>query len=82
MSKLKAYEKVVMAHDELDDGTLVINFDVTDDANIVTRIGGYVMARQDDDDKCFYVTVISGNGDVRSDTVVPFEFVGEPEEEV
>ena len=53
MSKLKAYEKVVMAHDELDDGTLVINFDVTDDANIVTRIGGYVMARQDDDDKCF-----------------------------
>ena len=78
---LKAYEKVVMSADELDDGSMVINFDVTDDYNIPTRQGGYVMARQDDNDQCFYVVVCNANGDVMSKTVVPFDFIGEPEEE-
>ena len=71
---MKSYEKIVMTPDELDDGSVVINFDVTDDYNIPTRQGGYVMTRQDEDDKCFYVTVFNANGDLLSETVVPFKF--------
>jgi hypothetical protein len=71
---MKSYEKIVMTPDELDDGSVVVNFDVTDDYNIPTRQGGYVMARKDEDDKCFYVTVFNANGDVLSETVVPFNF--------
>jgi hypothetical protein len=73
---MKSYEKIVMTPDELDDGSVVVNFDVTDDYNIPTRQGGYVMARKDEDDKCFYVTVFNANGDVLSETVVPFNFMG------
>jgi hypothetical protein len=71
---MKSYEKIVMTHDELDDGSVVINFDITDDYNIPTKQGGYVMTRQDEDDKCFYVVVIDSKGDVLSETVVPFNF--------
>ena len=71
---MKSYEKIVMTPDELDDGSVVVNFDMTDDYNIPTRQGGYVMARKDEDDKCFYVAVINSNGDVLSETVVPFNF--------
>jgi hypothetical protein len=73
---MKSYEKIVMTHDELDDGSVVINFDITDDYNIPTKQGGYVMARQDKDNKCFYVVVIDSKGDVLSETVVPFNFMG------
>jgi len=73
---MKPYEKIVMTPDELDDGSVVINFDITDDYNIPTKQGGYVMTRQDEEDKCFYVTVFNANGDVLSETVVPFNFVG------
>ena len=72
---MEQYEKVVMSTDELDDGSMVINFDVTDDFNIPTRQGGYVMARQDDADECFYVSVCNANGDVISTTQVPFDFI-------
>ena len=73
---MEQYEKVVMSADELDDGSVVINFDVTDDYNIPTKQGGYVMARQDDADQCFYVSVFNAKGDVLSETVVPFNFIG------
>jgi hypothetical protein len=73
---MKSYEKIVMTPEELDDGSVVVNFDVTDDYNIPTRQGGYVMTRKDEDDKCFYVTVFNANGDVLSETVVPFNFMG------
>jgi hypothetical protein len=71
---MKNYEKIVMTPDELDDGSVVINFDVTDDYNIPSYQGGYVMARKDEEDSCFYVTVINADGDVLSETQVPFMF--------
>lgn len=73
--KLKSYEKIVMTTDDLDDGSVVVNFDVTDDYNIPTRTGGYVMTKQDDEDNCFYVTVFDQSGEVLSETTVPFKFV-------
>jgi hypothetical protein len=73
--KLKDYEKIVMNPEELDNGARVINFDVVDDYNIPTRQGGYVMARQDEDDNCFYVTVCDEQGNILSETVVPFKFM-------
>jgi hypothetical protein len=71
---MKNYEKIVMTPDELDDGSVVINFDVTDEYNIPSYQGGYVMARKDEEDNCFYVTVINADGDVLSETQVPFMF--------
>jgi len=71
---MKNYEKIVMTPDELDDGSVVINFDVTDEYNIPSYQGGYVMARKDEEDNCFYVTVINADGDVVSETQVPFMF--------
>lgn len=73
--KLKSYETPAMMVDGLDDGSVVINFNVTDEYNLSTRTGGYVMTRQDDGDKCFYVTVFNCDGDVLSETVVPFKFI-------
>jgi hypothetical protein len=74
MTDFRSYEKIAMNTDELDDGSVVINFDVTDDYNIVTRTGGYVMVRQDNDDECFYVATFNLKGDVVSESSVPFEF--------
>jgi hypothetical protein len=71
---MKSYEKIVMTPDELDDGSMVINFDVTDDYNIPTRQGGYVMVRKDLIDKCFSVVVIDVDGNALSETHVPFNF--------
>ena len=66
------YEKIVMTPDELDDGSVVINFDITDDYNIPTQQGGYVMARNEDDS--FVITVFDAEGDVVSETVLPHKF--------
>jgi hypothetical protein len=71
---METYEKIVMNTDELDDGSAVINFDITDDYNIPTKQGGYVIARKDEVDDCFCVTVFNADGDVLSETVVPFKF--------
>jgi hypothetical protein len=68
-------EKIVLTAETLDDESAVINFDV---CNIITgdaiKFGGYVMSRIDENDKCFYVTVFNGDGDVLSETTVPFDF--------
>ena len=71
---LKPYEKIVLAFDELDHLSACINFDVTDDYNLPTRQGGYVMARRDDEDSCFYIVVVNSDGDVLSETKLPFDF--------
>ena len=81
MSKLKVYEKIIMATDELDDVSIVVTFDVTDDYNCTTRTGGYVKTMLDNDDKCFYVTVFNKDGDVLSETIVPFEFINHEDDE-
>jgi hypothetical protein len=72
---MKPYEKIVITSEELDDGSATLNFDVTDDYNIPTKQGGYVMVRKDEDDNCFYVSVFNAIGDVLSETVVPFNFI-------
>jgi hypothetical protein len=81
MTQLKSFEQIVQSAEELDDGSVCINFDVTCEYNITQRTGGYVLSRQDDDDQCFYVNVFDKDGNVLSETVVPFEFNGVPEEE-
>lgn len=75
---LNKNERIVMHTDTLDDegeNSMVVNFDVYDDElKEVTQTGGYVNVRKDKDDKCFYVTVFNDEGDVLSETVVPFIF--------
>lgn len=73
---MKPYEKIVMNYEELNDDAVVINFDVTDDYNIPTKQGGYVMVRKDEDDKCFTVVVVDVDGNTQSETHVPFKFEG------
>jgi hypothetical protein len=70
--KLLDYETITMQSDQLDDGSVVVNFDVVDDSYMPTRQGGYVMTRQEND--YFMVTVFNKEGDVLSETVVPFDF--------
>ena len=67
-------QKICMNADTLDDGSAVINFDVYDeqDQTIVAQ-NGFVLARQEIDH--FMITVFDGDGDVLSETVVPFNFV-------
>ena len=71
---LNTNEKVVMNTETLDDDTAVINFDVQNTEEDVTQTGGYVMARKDDEGQCFYITIINHNGDVISETAVPYIF--------
>jgi len=70
-----------MATDELEYGSIVVNFDDTDEYNCTTRTGGFVMATQDIDDKCFYVTICDEQGNLLSETVVPFVFMNHEDDE-
>ena len=61
--------------DTLDDGSGVLNFDAFnsgEDQPVATS--GYVMARIEHDVSDFIVTVFNADGDVLSETVVPFNF--------
>lgn len=61
--------------DTLDDGSGVLNFDAIDDGeDQPVATSGYVIARMDDDVSEFIVTVFNADGDVLSETVVPFNF--------
>lgn len=65
----------IIAVDKIDDGSGVINFDLIDnneDRPIASA--GYVMARQDNENRCYIVNVFNADGDVLSETVVPFNF--------
>jgi len=65
-------DKITMSRDMLDDGSMVINFDVIDEHEDLIASNGYVIARQDDEDQCFYVTIFNHEGDVISETSIPF----------
>jgi|APCry1669189034_1035192.scaffolds.fasta_scaffold129404_2 hypothetical protein len=72
---LEEYEEIKLTTDRLDDDSIVVNFDLFDtDQDQVTKTGGYVHIRQDNEDKKFYVTVYNAAGDVLSETLVPFNF--------
>jgi hypothetical protein len=61
--------------DTLDDGSGVLNFDAIDDnEDQPVATSGYVMARMDEVVGEFIVTVFNADGDVLSETVVPFNF--------
>jgi hypothetical protein len=67
------YPKIVA--DTLDDGSGVLNFDAIDDnEDQPVATSGYVMARIEHDTSDFIVTVFNSDGDVLSETVVPFNF--------
>ena len=74
MNNLKPYEKIAMNFDELGRHSVCINFDITDDYNLPTKQGGYVMSRLDYADECFYIVVVNSDGDVLSETKLPFNF--------
>lgn len=75
MLKLETNQEIMMNVDTLDNQSAVINFDIYDnDEDQVVKGGGYVMSRQDDEDQCFYVSVCDVDGNILSETVVPFNF--------
>jgi len=66
---------IQMNCDSLDDGSIVVNFDLhnTPDGEVVQE-GGYVHIRQDDDDHLFYISVFNCKGDAVSEIALPFNF--------
>jgi hypothetical protein len=59
----------IMSSDQLDDGSLCINFDQQDD-NGICNTGGYVLVRQEDDG--FIITAIDGRGYVVNEYAMPY----------
>jgi hypothetical protein len=59
----------IMTGDQLDDGSLVINFDQQDD-NGICNTGGYVMVRQEDEG--FVTTIFDGQGNLVNEYVMPY----------
>lgn len=75
MLELEKNQEIMMNVDTLSPTTAVINFDIYDaDEDQVVKGGGYVMSRQDDETQCFYVVVCDADGNVLSETEVPFNF--------
>jgi len=62
-------KEFIMTGDQLDDGSLVINFDQQDD-DIIVNTGGYVMVRQEDDG--FIITAFDGQGNVVNEYNMPY----------
>ncbi len=61
----------IMSGDQLDDGSLVINFDQQDDEGSIVNTGGYVLVSQDDEG--FIITAIDGQGDVVNQYVMSYK---------
>ena len=71
----KENQEITMHHEWLDKKTTCVNLDIYDyDEDQVVAGAGYVNVRQDDTDKCFYITVFNADGDVLSETEVPYNF--------
>lgn len=77
--KLAAHQKVVTSVDRSlypDDNRIIVDLDVYDfEADEVSHVGGYISIRQSDEDQEFNVVIFNANGDVVSETTVPYEFV-------
>jgi hypothetical protein len=59
----------IMTGDQLDDGSLVINFDQQDD-NGICNTGGYVLVRQEDEG--FIITAFDGQGNLVNEYNMPY----------
>jgi hypothetical protein len=69
------YEELQLNTDHLDDGSVVVNFDIFDTENEqVVKQGGYVMVRKDDENHLFTITIIDASGDVVHEINFPFDF--------
>ena len=69
------FDEIQMNTDRLDDGSIVVNFDVYDNENNdVIKTGGYVMVRKDEDEKRFYIIVFDKDGEAVSQTLLPFDW--------
>lgn len=60
---------IVMSGDQLDDGSMVVNFDLEDDTGICNT-GGYVIVREEDTG--FVISCIDGQGDVVNEYTMSF----------
>lgn len=59
-----------------DNQTMIINFNQYDQkSKQPSHVGGYVRITKDDDAQNFSVIVISVDGDLLSETLVPYEFI-------
>jgi hypothetical protein len=68
--------EIQLNKDELDDGSVVVSFDMWDRPNNeIVQQSGYVHIKSDEDDGYFYITVYNSNGDVVSETPLPFNFL-------
>jgi hypothetical protein len=67
-------ERIVMNVEDHDhENVVIVNFDVYDiDQDDITKVGGYVQVRQHGDE--FTVIIFNVDGDVISETSVPFNF--------
>ena len=69
-------DEIQMIPDTLDDGSVVVNFDVYDkENNEVIKTGGYVLIRKEEDLKDFYICVFNKDGDQMSQTRLPFDWL-------
>ena len=73
--QLDTHEKIIMNTDQLDNGSIVVNFDLCDiEEDEVTQQGGYAQIIQDDEKQVFSIFVFDADGDVVSETHLPFKF--------
>lgn len=67
-----------MSGDQLDDGSLCINFDMQDD-NGICNTGGYVLVRQEDEG--FVTSIFDGQGNLVNEHVMPYHVAYNGDEE-
>ncbi len=60
-----------MTNDELDDGSLCINFDLLDDDDTLMNTGGYVLVSQEDNG--FYIKAFDGQGNLVNEYVMEYK---------
>jgi hypothetical protein len=65
---------IQMIPDTLDDGSVVVNFDVYEEDEVI-KTGGYVLIRKEEDLQDFYICVFNKDGDQMSQTRLPFDWL-------
>lgn len=55
------------------DNSVIVDFNLYNhEEHLVDQHNGYVSIRQDEEDQCFYVAVFNADGDVVSETQLPY----------
>ena len=67
-------ESIVLNTEELDDGSIVVNFDILDEeVDEIVAQNGYIHVRKEDG--YFMAVIFDADGDVLSETKIPFNFI-------